>query len=123
MNVVRKAGLILLALTFAMTVVGPAFGQATDAEARKHEIAKLDATRQPWSSPGWGGWLRCWTQSSSAVRARFWPHCCRCAGKHSAATTGDEPGRVQTAMIIIGALLEGATFFALIICIQIAGKA
>ena len=26
-------------------------------------------------------------------------------------------------MIIIGALLEGATFFALIVCIQIAGKA
>src|SRR5438874_6622853 len=31
-------------------------------------------------------------------------------------------GRVQTAMIIIGALLEGATFFALIICIQVAGR-
>lgn len=30
--------------------------------------------------------------------------------------------RVQTAMIIIGALLEGATFFALLICIQLAGK-
>jgi F-type H+-transporting ATPase subunit c len=31
-------------------------------------------------------------------------------------------GKVQTAMIIIGALLEGATFFALLICIQLAGK-
>src|SRR5262245_5590326 len=30
--------------------------------------------------------------------------------------------RVQTAMIVIAALLEGATFFALIICIQIVGK-
>lgn len=28
-------------------------------------------------------------------------------------------GKVQTAMIIIGALLEGATFFALIVCITI----
>lgn len=27
-------------------------------------------------------------------------------------------GKVQTAMIIIGALLEGATFFALIVCMQ-----
>ena len=31
-------------------------------------------------------------------------------------------GRVQTAMLIIAALLEGATFFSLIICFQIAGR-
>ena len=31
-------------------------------------------------------------------------------------------GQVQTGMIIIAALLEGATFFALLICIQLAGK-
>src|SRR5205085_8893094 len=31
-------------------------------------------------------------------------------------------GRVQTGMIIIAALLEGATFFALIVCIIVAGK-
>src|SRR5713226_5639724 len=31
-------------------------------------------------------------------------------------------GRIQTAMIIIAALLEGATFFALIVCILVAGK-
>ena len=32
-------------------------------------------------------------------------------------------GNIQTGMIIIAALLEGATFFALIICIIIAGNA
>ena len=32
-------------------------------------------------------------------------------------------GKVQTAMLIIAALLEGATFFSLIVCIQIAGRA
>ena len=32
-------------------------------------------------------------------------------------------GRVQTAMIVIAALLEGATFFALIVCIVVAGHA
>src|SRR6266702_2573455 len=32
-------------------------------------------------------------------------------------------GKVQTAMIVIAALLEGATFFALLVCIQLAGKA
>ena len=30
--------------------------------------------------------------------------------------------RVQTAMIVIAALLEGATFFALIVCILVANK-
>lgn len=32
-------------------------------------------------------------------------------------------GNVQTAMIIIAALLEGATFFALLVCLQLGGKA
>src|SRR5215207_5347103 len=32
-------------------------------------------------------------------------------------------GQIQTAMIIIGALLEGATFFALIVCILVNGNA
>ena len=31
--------------------------------------------------------------------------------------------RIQTAMIIIAALLEGATFFALLICLIVGGKA
>ncbi len=45
------------------------------------------------------------------------------AALESMARQPETAGRVQTAMIIIGALLEGATFFALIICIQLAGKA
>jgi len=32
-------------------------------------------------------------------------------------------GRIQTAMIVIAALLEGATFFALIVCITMTGSA
>lgn len=32
-------------------------------------------------------------------------------------------GKVQTGMIVIAALLEGATFFALIVCIVVGGKA
>jgi len=45
------------------------------------------------------------------------------AALESMARQPETAGRVQTAMIIIGALLEGATFFALIICIQLAGRA
>jgi F-type H+-transporting ATPase subunit c len=42
------------------------------------------------------------------------------AALESMARQPETAGKVQTAMIIIAALLEGATFFALIICIGIA---
>src|SRR5262245_15770284 len=44
------------------------------------------------------------------------------AALESMARQPEVAGRVQTGMIIIAALLEGATFFALIICIVVAGK-
>src|SRR2546421_13065041 len=40
----------------------------------------------------------------------------------SMARQPEAAGSVQVGMIIIAALLEGATFFALIVCIQVAGK-
>ena len=45
------------------------------------------------------------------------------AALESMARQPEVAGRVQTAMIVIAALLEGATFFALVICIIVAGKA
>jgi F-type H+-transporting ATPase subunit c len=45
------------------------------------------------------------------------------AALESMARQPEVAGRVQTAMIVIAALLEGATFFALIVCIQLVGKA
>lgn len=44
------------------------------------------------------------------------------AALESMARQPEVAGRVQTGMIVIAALLEGATFFALIVCILIAGK-
>jgi F-type H+-transporting ATPase subunit c len=44
------------------------------------------------------------------------------AALESMARQPEVAGRAQTAMIVIAALLEGATFFALIICIIVAGK-
>lgn len=41
------------------------------------------------------------------------------AALESMARQPETAGKVQTAMIIIAALLEGATFFALIVCMQI----
>src|SRR5262245_20900603 len=45
------------------------------------------------------------------------------AALESMARQPEVAGRVQTAMIVIAALLEGATFFALIVCNTVAGKA
>jgi len=45
------------------------------------------------------------------------------AALESMARQPEVAGRVQTAMIVIAALLEGATFFALIVCILMAGNA
>jgi len=44
------------------------------------------------------------------------------AALESMARQPEVAGRVQTAMIVIAALLEGATFFALVICIVVATK-
>src|SRR5437868_4855933 len=45
------------------------------------------------------------------------------AALESMARQPEVAGRVQTAMIVIAALLEGATFFALLICLNLAGVA
>ena len=45
------------------------------------------------------------------------------AALESMARQPEAAGNIQTGMIIIAALLEGATFFALIICIILQGKA
>jgi F-type H+-transporting ATPase subunit c len=45
------------------------------------------------------------------------------AAMESMARQPEAAGNIQTGMIIIGALLEGATFFALIICIILQGRA
>src|SRR5437868_7350839 len=45
------------------------------------------------------------------------------AALESMARQPEVAGRIQTAMIVIAALLEGATFFALIVCILVAGNA
>ncbi len=45
------------------------------------------------------------------------------AALESMARQPEVANRVQVAMIIIAALLEGATFFGLLICLNLAGKA
>lgn len=45
------------------------------------------------------------------------------AALESMARQPEVRGNIQTAMIVIAALLEGATFFALLVCIQLVNKA
>lgn len=45
------------------------------------------------------------------------------AALESMARQPEIAGRIQTAMIVIAALLEGATFFALLVCFQLGGRA
>ncbi len=119
MNVVRKIMLAVGFLMVATALTEPVFSQDKEAE-KKHEIAKLDATRTGWSSPGWGAGLGA---GLVILGAGLGFGRIGAAALESMARQPETAGRVQTAMIIIGALLEGATFFALIVCIQIAGKA
>jgi F-type H+-transporting ATPase subunit c len=44
------------------------------------------------------------------------------AALESMARQPEVAGKIQTAMLIIAALLEGATFFSLIVCMIVAGK-
>jgi F-type H+-transporting ATPase subunit c len=117
MNVVRKIALIFGVGLVLMTLAGPAFSQ--DDATKKHEIAKLTATRVNFSSPGWGAGLGA---GLVIIGAGMGFGRIGSAALESMARQPETAGRVQTAMIIIGALLEGATFFALIVCIQIAGN-
>jgi F-type H+-transporting ATPase subunit c len=118
MNVVRKIMLAVGLLMVTAALVEPALAQ--DAETKKHEIDKLKNDRKPWSSPGWGAGLGA---GLVILGAGMGFGRIGSAALESMARQPETAGRVQTAMIIIGALLEGATFFALIVCIQIAGQA
>jgi F-type H+-transporting ATPase subunit c len=121
MNVVRKLGLIFGAFLVAMTLVGSAFGQVDEKKHKQDvELVEANAKRQILASPGWGAGIGA---GLVIIGAAIGFGRIGAAALESMARQPETAGRVQTAMIIIGALLEGATFFALIVCIQIAGKA
>jgi F-type H+-transporting ATPase subunit c len=120
MNLFRKVGLVVIAVMFASSLVSPVSAQ-TKKDTTEIEYAKVDQQhRAPFGGPGMGAGLGAGLVICGAAYGfgRIGS-----AALESMARQPETAGRVQTAMIIIGALLEGATFFALIICIQLAGKA
>ena len=121
MNRVKQIGLVLLALTLTFSVAGPVFSQ--DAK-QKQEMDKLEIEMKkyhaPWNTPAWGAGIGA---GLVIIGAGLGFGRIGGAALESMARQPETAGRVQTAMIIIGALLEGVAFFALVICFIIGGKA
>lgn len=120
MNLVRKLGLVVVALLFASYVAGPVIAQGDKDKlpaTTTTEVQKYTTT--PFGSPGWGAGIGA---GLVIIGAALGFGRIGAAALESMARQPETAGRVQTAMIIIGALLEGATFFALIVCIQVAGR-
>jgi F-type H+-transporting ATPase subunit c len=123
MNLMRKIGLVIVALMAASYIAGPVLAQDKDKEIREHELKKIETERKyslvQWASPAWGAGIGA---GLVIIGAAMGFGRIGSAALESMARQPETAGRVQTAMIIIGALLEGATFFALIVCIQLAGR-
>lgn len=124
MNRLKMLGLILIATGMLLPLADPILAQdkATDVARHKQDIEKIEAQSKysAFGSPAWGAGLGA---GLVIIGAGLGFGRIGAAALESMARQPETAGRVQTAMIIIGALLEGATFFALIICIQAAGKA
>jgi F-type H+-transporting ATPase subunit c len=114
MNLVKKISWVLLAVIFAAYVAGPVLAQ--DKEAKEYELKKIEAQskqKSAFSSPAWGAGIGA---GLIIIGAGIGFGRIGSAALESMARQPETAGRVQTAMIIIGALLEGVVFFALVIC-------
>ena len=103
MSLVRKIGLIVAALLVIGSMASPV----------------LAAGENPFASPAWGAGLGA---GLVIIGAALGFGKIGAAALESMARQPETAGRVQTAMIIIGALLEGVAFFALVICFLIGQK-
>jgi F-type H+-transporting ATPase subunit c len=122
MELVRKVGAALVAVVFGLALVGPVSAQP-DAEKQKLEMQKLEVEAKRYGvpfNPGWGAGLGA---GLVIIGAGIGFGRIGGAALEGMARQPEVANKVQTAMIIIGALLEGATFFGLIVCIIVAGKA
>ncbi|MBI1830891.1 MAG: ATP synthase F0 subunit C [Planctomycetes bacterium] len=110
----------------ATYVAGPVLAQDKDKQEKDRqdfELKKIEAQgkiRTSFSSTAWGAGI-----GAGLVIIGAGIGFGRIGGSalESMARQPQTAGQIQTAMIIIAALLEGATFFALIICIIIGGSA
>jgi F-type H+-transporting ATPase subunit c len=121
MTLVKKLGLLLCGMTLTLACASPVLAQ-TDEKKHRQDIETIEATAKKtgtFAGPGIGAGLGA---GLIIIGAGFGFGRIGGSALESMARQPETAARVQTAMIIIAALLEGATFFALIICIQLAGK-
>jgi F-type H+-transporting ATPase subunit c len=120
MRRVKKIAVALVTVMVTLAFVSPVSAQ-DDEKKHKQEIERIEASGKPsFSTPGWGAGLGA---GLVIIGAGLGFGRIGAAALESMARQPETAGKVQTAMIIIGALLEGATFFGLIVCILVAGRA
>jgi F-type H+-transporting ATPase subunit c len=129
MELVRKVGAAFLIMVGSLMLVGSATAQPKDDTTKKQEelekhkrdlaIKEVEAKRygQSWHAR-WGAGLGA---GLVIIGAGLGFGRIGGAALEGMARQPEVANKVQTAMIIIGALLEGATFFGLIVCILAAG--
>ncbi len=127
MNLLKKLGVVLAVVTIALVSLSPALAQpgrgtaaATDKIASEHGAVAINQPSSPFFGVSMGAGLGA---GLVIIGAGMGFSRIGSAALESMARQPETAGRVQTAMIIIGALLEGATMLALVVCILIAIKA
>lgn len=105
-------GLVLVLLLWPAL---PALAQPTGAATGQAEVKGVHTFTGPSVGAGIGAGL-------VIIGAGFGFSKIGAAALEGMARQPEVAGRIQTAMLIIAALLEGATFFALIVCIVVAGR-
>ena len=113
----KTCRLLVMVMLILSIVVLPAFAQP-EAEKNRQEIAKMEASKPKGnltlSGPALGAALGA---GLTLIGAGIGFGRIGAAALESMARQPEIYNRIQTAMIVIAALLEGATFFALIVCI------
>jgi F-type H+-transporting ATPase subunit c len=113
MKAIRTLGVFLAVLVMLLAMVSPLQAQTPTEETYKWSLAPAGNFSGLAIGKGLGAGL-------VLIGAGIGFGKIGAAALESMARQPETAGKVQTAMIIIAALLEGATFFALIICIGIA---
>jgi F-type H+-transporting ATPase subunit c len=128
MKLMKQVGVILALFILAAMIASPVLSQTPDevkAEAAKDKKHKQDlelitAKAQKYSAtaggPAWGAGIGA---GLIIIGAGIGFGRIGASALESMARQPETAGQVQIAMIIIGALLEGVTFFALVICFQL----
>ncbi len=112
--------LACLVTGLSLLAVSPAFAAVqknTDASGRTVEVAVPDTLTLGGAAVGAGIGA-----GLTIIGAGYGFGRIGSSSLESMARQPEVAGRVQTAMLIIAALLEGATFFSLIVCIILQGK-